>query len=152
MTTPRTQTYGELPGLEDVCLEDSFVREIVETTVDTSFALTVALTPEHPDYETPAPKEAHRYRTALLTFPNVRAKTWLARTHVTFTDADGAVDHGNIDRFTIDGDGLYRLAGEWGEIALRSDPPELLVLHPETHEHRDARRRYAAWLAGRATG
>jgi hypothetical protein len=141
--------YDELPGLEDTYLEDSFVREIVETDDYTSFTLVVALTPNHPAYESPAPKEPHSYRTATLTFPNIRARTWHTRTLQPFTDADSAVDYGNIDRLTFDSDGVYRLEGEWGNVEIRSDPPVLLILHPETHERRHLRKAYAAWIEGK---
>jgi hypothetical protein len=127
------------------------VREIVETDAYTSFTLMAALTPEDPSYEQPAPKEPHRYRMATLTFPNIRSRTWHARTMQPLTDADGAVDYGNIDLFTADRDGVYCLEGEWGKVAIRSDPPEFLVLHHESREHYALRKDYAAWLGGERT-
>jgi hypothetical protein len=141
--------YDQLPGLEGIYLEDSFVREIVETEDYTSFTLIAALSPDHPAYEEPAPKEAHRYRVAVLTFPSVRARTWHIRTTERFTDADGAVDYGNIDRFTAGGDGVYRLEGEWGRVEIRSGPPELVVVHQDAYEHRQLREAYAAWIEGK---
>jgi hypothetical protein len=140
-------TYDQLPGLEDVYLEDSLVREIVETESCTSFTLLIALTPDHPAYDGRAPTEAHAYRAATLTFPNVRARTWHARTSLRFADAETAVDYGNIDGFTADG-GAYRLEGEWGSLELWSDAPELSLVHPEPHGTRARAREYAAWIAG----
>jgi hypothetical protein len=144
--------YDELPGLEDVYLEDSFVREIVETDTYTSFTLMAALRPGHPSYGEPAPKEQHRYRMAALTFSEIRSRTWHARTMERFTDADTAVDYGNIDRFTVDSHGVYRLEGEWGSVEIRSDPPELLVLCAETHERGVLRSAYEAWMSGKLGG
>jgi hypothetical protein len=143
--------YAELPGLEGVYLEDSFVREIVDEPDFVRFVLLVALLPGHPWYERPEPKEPHCYRVATLTFPNVRGRTWLQRGSIAFTDADGAVDHGNVDVMGAEG-GRYRIEGEWGALVVRSDPPELRVHHPEPHERRHRRRAYAAWLEGRRDG
>jgi hypothetical protein len=140
-------SYENLPGLEDVCLEDSFVREIVETDDYTSLTLLAALTRDHPARHRARPTDAHSYVTATLTFPNVRARVWRARASQRFVDAEGAVDYGNVDRFESDR-GAYVLEGEWGTVEIRSDPPELLILHPETHAHDDHRRAYAAWIGG----
>jgi hypothetical protein len=140
--------YDELPGLEGLYLEDSFVREIVETDDSTRFTLVAALTPEHPAHDDPVTPEAHCYRLATLTFPNLRARTWHARTTDRFVDADEGVDLGNIDRFTAGEDGVYRLEGEWGSVELRSDAPELALLHRESFEHKDRRKAYAAWIEG----
>jgi hypothetical protein len=147
---PPALNYDELPGLEDVYLEDSFVREIIERSDSTSFSLMAALAPEHPDYESPARREAHRYRMATLTFAGVRARTWHVRTMEPFTDADGGVDYGNIDRFTADCNGFYLLEGEWGRVEIRSRSPELVILQREPREHRTFRKKYAAWIEGNA--
>jgi hypothetical protein len=54
-----TLNYDELAGLEEIYLEDSYVREIFEEERFTSFKLLAALTPEHPQYEEPALREPH---------------------------------------------------------------------------------------------
>jgi hypothetical protein len=146
--------YDKLPGFEDVYLEDSFVRAIFEDETSTRFMLLLALLPGHPLYEEPRPLEPHCFRTATLTFPRVRKRTWHVQgtDQEVFTDADGAVDYGNVDRFTAEADGSYRLSGEWGDLALHSDPPYIHTHHPETHAHREARRAYARWVGGGPPG
>jgi hypothetical protein len=150
---PRSESaelnYDELPGLEGLYLEDSFVREIVETEDFTRFTILAALTPGHPAYDDQVPTEAHCYRLVTLTFRNLRARTWRARSTERFIDADEGVDYGNIDRFTAGKDGVYRLEGDWGSVEVRSDAPEVVVLHRESFEHRDLRKAYAAWIEGR---
>lgn len=140
--------YDDLPGLEAVYLEDSFVREIVECESFTSFTLLAALTPDHPQYEAPRPREQHSYRVATLTFPNVRAITWHARGGQAFTDADGALDYGNVDCFVADPRGFYHLEGEWGSVDITSDAPELRLHHPVTVDHRRRVEELAEWVRG----
>jgi hypothetical protein len=45
--------YSELPGLDGVYLEDSFVLGIEETSNQLVFDLDAVLTPSHPSYAPP---------------------------------------------------------------------------------------------------
>lgn len=144
------RSYSELPGLEDVNLEDSLVREIVETQNYVSFTLTVVLRPTHPCYGPPIPDERHCFRAGTLTFPHAVARNWTARAASAFVDGAGAVDWGNIDRFVADPRGFYHLEGEWGSVDITSGAPQLDVLATENAEHAQKRQELAAWIEGRA--
>lgn len=143
-----TLNYDELPGLEGVYLEDSYVRDIAESPLLLGFTLLVALGPDHPQYVRPRPGERHCYLAATLTFPDVRKITWHARHDREFFDADRARDLGNIDRFTAEPQGYYHLEGEWGSVDIASGAPQLDVLAPEPHARAHVREEYAAWIAG----
>jgi hypothetical protein len=118
--------YHQLPGLQSVYLEDSYVTEIVETPDRLAFDLDAVLTEDHPLYQAPAPGEQYCYRPAQLIFPNVRRVSWLEHHLRPSTDAAGEVDYGNIDVFYKDDD-TYHLEGDWGTVEVVSDPPVLVV-------------------------
>ena len=50
---PAMVNYSELPGLDGVYLEDSFVLGIGETSDELVFDLDALLTPSHPSYAPP---------------------------------------------------------------------------------------------------
>ena len=54
--------YSELPGLDGVDLEDSFVMAIEEAADILVFELDAVLTPRHHSYEPPPADEQHCYR------------------------------------------------------------------------------------------
>jgi hypothetical protein len=141
--------YDELPGLEDVYLEDSFVREVVQELTFLSFTLTAALAPSHPAYEPPPKGEKHCFRSAALTFPAVRRRIWHTPRRSGFVDAAGAVDYGNIDRFVAEPKGFYHLEGEWGSIDIESGAPQFDMISRDAPQHTQRAREFAAWLAGR---
>jgi hypothetical protein len=60
--------YSELPGLDGVYLEDSFVLGIGETSNQLVFDLDAVLTPSHPSYAPPHPGEQYCYRRGELLF------------------------------------------------------------------------------------
>jgi hypothetical protein len=116
------QDYTELPGLENVYLEDSWVLGIAETADSLTFTLEAVLTPEHPRYVTPPPDEQHCYVDAVLTFTGAREIRWLSRSDKVATDATGQPDHGNIDALTHEGD-HYALEGDWGRVEVVTGSP-----------------------------
>jgi hypothetical protein len=141
--------YDELPGLEDVYLEDSFVRDIESTPSLLRFVLVAALTPAHPAYERPSPREQHCFRTAFLTFPDVRKTIWHARNEAAlYTDLAGAIDRGNIDRFTAEPDGHYHLEGDWGSVDVVSGAPLFELAAREAHARAHKREDLEAWITG----
>ena len=140
--------YDELAGLEQVLFEDSLVREIVETRHEMKLVLTAALTPQHPSYEPPEAGQKHTYRPATLTFPHKVKTIWHSRNFGHFTDAEGATDQGNIDRFVATPEGFYHLEGEWGSVDVFSQSPVLLVLTKPSHARADRARVFASWVSG----
>lgn len=117
------KNYSLLQGLAGVYLEDSYVLSISEVPDRFVFSLDAVLTPESPRYEPPKPDEQYCYALGLLVFDQVTAVRWVTRSPQQFTDADGAVDLGNIDSLSYDGD-VYTAEGDWGcvEIHAMAEP------------------------------
>jgi hypothetical protein len=121
--------YYELPGLEAVYLEDSFVTRLIESDREISFLLDLVLRESHPRYSPPKSDERYCFRPAKLTFANPRRVTWerkdLDRPGI---DASGEIDYGNIDWMYALDRGTYRLDGNWGVAVIASDPPVIQLL------------------------
>lgn len=118
--------YYEIPGLEHIYLEDSYVTDIVEDGDNLHFALDLILTEQHAKYEPPEVDETYCYRQAMLDFPAAKQITWLERHFIPFTDANNEQDFGNIDVFYRESD-TYHLEGDWGVVEVRSAPPVLTI-------------------------
>lgn len=117
--------YDQLPGLEHIYLEDSFLLGCSECADQVSFSLDLVLTLGHPDYTPARSGEQHCYRTGRLIFSGPTSVAWNRRDFAhPATDASGKIDYGAIDEMTLT-DGVYRLEGAWGEVEIRSDPPSL---------------------------
>jgi hypothetical protein len=116
--------YWELPGLENVYLEDSFVGDIEESADRIAFELDLVLRESHPLYHTPKEGEQYCYRDAALVFDRPSEVTWYDRSMKVSSDAAGEPDLGNIDLLTYSGD-RYRLSGDWGSIELSSEKPRI---------------------------
>ena len=116
------QDYNELPGLENVYLEDSWVLGIAETDDSLSFTLEAVLTPEHARYIAPPPNLQHCYVDAVLTFAGATEIRWLRRSDKVAVDATGEADHGNIDALVCDGD-HFALEGDWGQVQVFTELP-----------------------------
>jgi hypothetical protein len=71
--------YSELPGLDGVYLEDSFVLGIGETSNQLVFDLDAVLTPSHPSYAPPHPGEQYCYRRGELLFRTTKSAGSLDR-------------------------------------------------------------------------
>ncbi|PSK98286.1 hypothetical protein CLV30_12072 [Haloactinopolyspora alba] len=120
--------YSDVPALADVYLEDSFVLEIVEEAGALRFTIEAVLTERHPDYRPPGPDEQYCYADAHLMFTSTTAIEWISRAAVSFTDASGETDLGNIDEM-VRVDDHWRISGDWGEVNVYTpDPPELHIL------------------------
>ena len=121
---PSVAGYEQLPGLENVYLEDSWVLGVYESESSLSFDFDGVLTETHPRWQPPKPGEVHCYLRMELTFPSVRAIEWLARGTRPAVDATGEEDWGHIDTFEFDGDS-YELSGDWGHVRLTSARPQI---------------------------
>lgn len=130
--------YSALLGLEHVFLEDSYIVGIHELPEALRVVLHVVLLPEHPAYEAPRPDRQHCYRTGILEFPKAEV-SWEERLFQKFTDRDGLVDYGNIDRLVRHEDGTYEMEGDFGKARIRSNHPELTVraYKRKAHDHDD---------------
>ncbi len=118
--------YYELPSLEQVYLEDSFVLECIETETGIVFFLDLVLTPGHEQFASAKDNEQHCYCYGKLVFKNPSAVVWKRKEFKPAMDASGSVDFGNIDFMVLD-DGVYHLAGSWGDVTIRSDPATIVL-------------------------
>ncbi len=114
--------YPELPGLEALYLEDSYVLGIEEEPREVRVQVDAVLTDAHPKWTAPKPTEQYSYLRVDLVFPNPRSVEWLNKAMQPIRDASGETDYGNIDTF-VWRPGLYELTGEWGHVRIESDPP-----------------------------
>ena len=123
------QAYYEIPGLESVYLEDSFVLSVTVRPGTVEFVVDTALTESHPEYAPPRKDEQYCYRLGRLRFSNVRQVHWEMETVRPTIDPTGEIDYGEFDRFTVEGD-RYLLGGDFGQLDITAascefelDPP-----------------------------
>jgi len=116
--------YYEWDKFKYIYLEDSFVLEVKESEKEISFTIDAVLTEKHPMYSSPRQGEQYCYKKAKIVFKNLKNNKWLERNSISFTDADGHKDYGNIDSFELSSEG-YHLLGDWGEVIICSEPPNL---------------------------
>lgn len=115
--------YAELPSLEGIYLEDSYVLAIAETPTELDFSLLAVLTPDHPAYRDPLPGEHYCYARGTLSFLNASRIEWVRRSTTHFIDAAGEQDLGNIDVLEVDGT-AFLAEGDWGEVRIHgADQP-----------------------------
>jgi hypothetical protein len=119
-------SYELLPGFDGYYLEDSSVLRISATATEVTFWLDVVLTPKHPLYSPPKPGEQHCYRQARLVFHPPAEVVWEAVRIAPSRDADGEVDFGSIDLFSVEDD-WYMLGGDWGRVRIRSSLPSMVL-------------------------
>jgi hypothetical protein len=60
---------------------------------------------------------------ATLVFPNLRTLRWLEDTRKQNIDPDGSVDFGVFHYLEQEEGGSFLLSGDFGRIAIESDPP-----------------------------
>jgi hypothetical protein len=109
--------YYELPGLEQIYLEDSFVLgvEILPGTV--RVRLDVVLREGHQSYVAPGADEQYCFRKGVLRLEEVAEVTWRMPTGPPAIDASGDTDYGGIDSYEVD-DSVHRIMGEIGELSV----------------------------------
>jgi hypothetical protein len=118
------QPYYELPGLDTIYLEDSYVLGVQESETALRFDLDAVLTENHSKYSPPKKDEYYCFLRVTLVFPGLRRVEWVKRTMRPYGDATGEVDYGNIHTFIWDGT-QYDLEGDWGRVRIESDRPLL---------------------------
>jgi hypothetical protein len=112
---PAVKPYTEIPHLEAIVLEESYVLDIHASPGLVSFQVEFALTPAHPAYVAPRPGDVERFCVGRLRFLRVRRLVWDLQGAKPATDASGETDFGHIDFLNWDGTD-YRLGGDWGEM------------------------------------
>ncbi|WP_294043196.1 hypothetical protein [Thiolapillus sp.] len=119
--------YYDWDSFKNIYLEDSFVLGIEESDNQMSFIVEMVLTENHPMYSSRHKDEQYCYKKGKIIFQDVKSVKWLNKNTRPFTDADDSEDYGNIDFFQLSSDG-YHLSGDWGEVIIKSSPPELVWL------------------------
>lgn len=119
-----------MPELAGVDLEDSWVLgwRYDAPGGRLTIELEVSLWPGHPAYEGSRPGEHTCYRPATLAFEGVASASGLRpQAEVPgHLDRDGTRDYGSVDG--LEGaDGVFRLAGEMGDVTVRAAALRLLV-------------------------
>ena len=109
--------YSELPGLEHIYLEDSFVLDVSVRPGVVDVFLDLVLREGHPAYEEPGADEQYCFRRGTLRFHDVTEVQWRMPTGLPARDASGDTDFGGLDEFVFDGV-TRRLVGEIGEIII----------------------------------
>lgn len=117
--------YWQLPGFENIYLEDSYVLSINANTISIQILLEAVLTENHPLYTPALSGEQYCYRQMTVYFPHPQTYDWFLKKISAIADPDGSLDYGNIDDFFM-ADDKYYLRGEWGELTIVSDPPRLV--------------------------
>lgn len=124
MNKSATKKYCEIPGLDAVYLEDSFVLDIRQVRNTIEVFLDVVLQEIHDSYQSPRADEQYCYRRARLIFRDVNRANWTNLSFVGAFDGNEETDFGNIDEFVFR-DGSYCLSGEWGQLQISSKTPEI---------------------------
>ena len=109
--------HEQIECLRHIYLEDSFVLALIEGQNTIEFELEAVLTEEHPSYHPPKPKERYCYKRLVLRFGNCSNVNWIRKPLTRSSDANGEIDCGNIDHFSVTKDQLH-LSGDWGEVQL----------------------------------
>jgi hypothetical protein len=111
--------YTELPGFENLLLEESFVLSIIASNRFFELAVEFVLTPRHEMYQPPKQDEVECYRKGAVRFRDVESISWMRQMRVPSVDANGEIDYGNIDVFEFDS-GRYLLEGDFGRIEIEA--------------------------------
>ncbi|MEO6087136.1 MAG: hypothetical protein ABIQ18_28890 [Umezawaea sp.] len=118
--------YSEIPGFENLYLEDSFVMDIVARPGELTIIAELVLTPGHHWYAPPKPGEQYCYRRGSIRFSPVSHLSWSHQGTPPAVDAGGESDFGGIDSLRVDGEN-YFLEGDWGQIELSGTTPVVLL-------------------------
>jgi len=118
--------YEELPGLEHLYLEDSWVLAVEEAEHELRFVVEAVLTEQHPQWHPPKPDEQYCYRRVALVFARPRSVEWLGRMDgQPAVDASDEVDFGNIDVSRWEGS-VFELEGDWGQVRVEGPRPVIV--------------------------
>jgi hypothetical protein len=112
--------WSEIPELEFVDLQDSFVLSWSEVAHSLTFRLEASLWQGHADYSEPKPNEHTCYKSAELVFTNTfRVDGLLSMANVVSAlSAEGSADYGTIDTLQRDADGVWLICGDFGSVRI----------------------------------
>jgi len=90
-----------------------------------SIDMDILLTPEHPFYEKPRPSQKGCIRAAVIEFPYCRS---ISRTDGEQGSTEGeaivaALEHGAVRSFCVYDDGVYEIAGAFGQVVVEAERP-----------------------------
>lgn len=107
--------YYELPGFEEIYLEDSYLVGLTIRLEEVNIHMEFVLRENHPRYKPPLVGEKYCYHEGAIRFTeHKRIELWDI-INAPSIDADGEVDFGNIDVFRRL-DARFYLSGDWGEL------------------------------------
>ena len=110
--------YNELPGFEELYLEDSFVLSFDVSPMRLRIEIEAVLCAGHPRYHEPRPNEQHCYLRGSIRFIDARSIAWSGLGEVMpAIDARGDMDYGGIDGFWVE-DETYTLEGSFGTLVI----------------------------------
>lgn len=109
--------YEDLPGFENVYLEDSFVLDVRATPSAVVFELDLVLLEAHPRYSEPADGEQYCYRRGRIEFSHVSAFRWTRRGLPPAVDQNAEIDYGGFDQFG-EVEGNWFASGNWGDVVV----------------------------------
>ena len=114
------RAYYELPDLDEVYFEDSFVLGVTVAPGVVDVRLDEVLREGHREYVEPAEGEQYCFRRGVLRFTDVTEVRWRMPEGRPALDASGEIDYGGLDEFVIEG-ATRRLVGEIGELFITCD-------------------------------
>lgn len=115
----RMTLANPLPGLEHLCLEDSYFLGMVAMGSELSLRGLFALTMDYPKYAPPKPGEQHCYREGSIVISGLKITKWQAGAHPTILiGPDTRLDFGSI-AIGADDHG-YWAETEWFEMSFRA--------------------------------
>jgi len=118
-------SYQNFPGFSSLSLEDSYVIDVKAIKPTMVIKIEAALTSGHQLYKHPKTGEAFCYINMDIVFSNVISIKWVFCKMLKIPSSiDKLDDYGNVD-FLIKEDESFRVGGEWGEIIVMADMPNL---------------------------
>ena len=123
--------YTELPGLEHLYLEESYVLDVEAHPGRICLTLDLVLTADHVQHRDPLPGEKYCYRHGELRFSQVTHSLWSGQGRPPARDVSGEVDYGNVDSFEWDESG-YRLEGGWGRMQIHAAELQVVLTPTST--------------------
>jgi hypothetical protein len=111
--------YYELPDLENIYLEDSYLLNIRIRDGNIELIVEAVLLENHPLYSPPLPGEQYCYRNITISFPRPKVYNLVTKEPIVRSIPRNEIinDFGNIDEFYRTNN-LYYLKGEWGELTI----------------------------------
>ena len=116
--------YTDLPGLEEIVLEESYVLAVRAEPATVVFEVDFVLTQKHPEYVRPPATERECFHRGFLRFLKVESLVWGDQGLQPAVDASGELDYGHIDSLTT-GQRTFWLEGDWGRMEVCAGMLEL---------------------------